>query len=322
MLTNQVIIGDSLTVLKTLPGCSIQCCVTSPPYFGLRDYGVDGQIGLEDTPEAYVNKLVEVFREVKRVLHPTGTLFLNLGDSYAGSNNGSCDYREDGASISKNNNKYGTHKPQSNLKPKDLIGIPWRVAFALQADGWWLRQDIIWAKPNPMPESVTDRCTKAHEYIFLLTKSAHYYYDHIAIQEPAAYDGRKDEQFKGSIKNYDGVMPNGQPQTFAQNGHARWNKNADGERVRNLRSVWTITTKPFKGSHFAVFPPEIPERCIKAGSKIGDTVLDPFAGAGTTLCVAKTLGRNYIGIELSADYVNKIILPRLAATPVPLGLQC
>lgn len=280
----KILQGDCLETLKTLPDCSVQCCVTSPPYYGLRDYGVDGQIGLEETPEIYVNKLVEVFREVRRVLKDDGTVWLNLGDSYAGSNNGSNDHREQGASISRNDNKYQGQKPGfdfgrqgktstvsklergrgsisgNGLKPKDLIGIPWMVAFALRADGWWLRSDIIWAKPNPMPESVTDRCTKSHEYIFLLTKSARYYYDYIAIQEPAAYDGRKDEQFKGSEKYKDSG------QTFAEQGHPRWNKNADGLRVRNKRDVWTVVTKSYREAHFATYNPDLIEPCILAGS--------------------------------------------------------
>jgi DNA modification methylase len=361
--------GDVINQLKTLPDESVQCVVTSPPYYGLRDYGtakweggdpecehnpqkpdggdrsdrtlplgrgecykdicgkcgairIDNQIGLEPTPEAYVAKLVEVFREVRRVMRADGTLWLNLGDSYNGSggehkpggkNDAGFQYANEERQLS----KHVQAKYIDNLKPKDLIGIPWRVAFALQADGWWLRQDIIWAKPNPMPESVTDRCTKAHEYIFILTKSARYYYDAEAVKELANYDGRNDEFFKGAIKSYDGVMPDGQPQSFARNGHTRWNKNDDGERVRNLRSVWTIATHPFKEAHFATFPPAIPERCIKAGSKAGDLVLDPFAGAGTTLFVAVELGREAIGIELNPDYCD-MIHKRLSGAKIPL----
>jgi len=306
----QLLVGDCLETLKTLPDCSVQCCVTSPPFYGLRDYGTakweggdpecdhnpqapdggdrtdrtlplgrggvykntckmcgavrkDSQIGLEETPEAYVAKLVAVFQEVKRVLKDDGTFWLNLGDSYNGSGGAGGDYAPGG--LKEGQPKYpGRHI--SALKPKDLIGIPWMVAFALRADGWWLRSDIIWAKPNPMPESVTDRCTKSHEYIFLLTKSARYYYDAEAIAEPANYDGRKDEQFKGAIKSYDGVMPNGQPQSFAQNGHARWNKNSEGVRIRNKRDVWTVTTKPYREAHFATFPPDLIEPCILAGT--------------------------------------------------------
>jgi len=267
---------------------SVQCVVTSPPYYGLRDYGVSGQIGLEVTPDAYIANLVEVFRECKRILRDDGTLWVNIGDSYSGSGNGSGDYRDEGASISKNDAKYGTHKPgmPNGLKPKDLIGIPWMLAFALRADGWYLRQDIIWAKPNPMPESVKDRCTKSHEYIFLLSKSAKYYFDNESIKELATgYDGRKDTMFKGSVKNYDGVMPNGKPQSFAQNGHERWqykNLQPDGQQpntmhlnrlegeeymspVRNKRDVWTVPTRPYKGAHYATFPPDLIKPMILAG---------------------------------------------------------
>ena len=242
-----IIQGNALNL--PLKDGTVQCCVTSPPYYGLRDYGTADQIGLEPTPDEYVAKLVSVFREVKRVLKDDGVVFLNLGDSYAGSGNGSNDHREDGASLSKNNDKYKGQKPGfdfgrqgasstvsklergrgtyngNGCKPKDLIGIPWMVAFALRADGWYLRSDIIWAKPNPMPESVKDRPTKAHEYVFLLAKSQKYYYDNEAIYEVATgYDGRKDTMFKGAVKSYNGVMPNGQPQSFAQNGHERWPK--------------------------------------------------------------------------------------------------
>lgn len=314
---------------------SVNCVVTSPPYYGLRDYGVNSQIGLEETPEAYVANIVAVFREVWRVLRSDGTLWLNIGDSYSGSGNGSGDYRENGASISKNGNKYGTHKPgnSNGLKPKDLIGIPWMVAFALRADGWYLRQDIIWAKPNPMPESVKDRCTKSHEYIFLLTKSAKYYYDNEAIMELATgYDGRKDTLFKGSVKSYDGVMPGGKPQSFAKKGHERWqykNLQTKGQQpntmhvnrlegdeylspVRNKRSVWTVTTKPYKGAHFATYPPELIKPCILAGCPPGGIVLDPFVGSGTTLEVAQTHGRNGIGLDLSFTYLKECASTRLS----------
>jgi DNA modification methylase len=292
--------GDCLDVLKTLPDQSIQCCVTSPPYYGLRDYGVSGQIGLEETPEIYINKLVAVFQEVKRVLKDDGTLWVNMGDSYWANR------PTNGQSYNDNEvqRKRAGGSERPDIKPKDLIGIPWMLAFALRADGWWLRSDIIWAKPNPMPESVTDRPTKSHEYIFLLAKSQHYYCDMDAIKEPAAYDGRKDEQFKGAIKSYDGVMPNGQPQSFAQNGHARWNKDENGLRVRNKRDVWTVTTKPYKGAHFATFPPDLIEPCILAGSAVGDTILDPFNGSGTTGAVAIKHGRSYIGIELNPVYIE------------------
>jgi len=285
---------------------SVNCVVTSPPYYGLRDYSVDGQIGLEQTPDEYVSAMVQVFREVWRVLRNDGTVWLNLGDSYAGSGNGSCDYREESASISKNDNKYGKHKPGmiTGLKPKDLIGIPWSVAFALRADGWYLRQDIIWHKPNPMPESVKDRCTKAHEYIFLLTKKARYWYDNEAIKEKANYDGRKDELFKGAVKDYTNSRPDGQVNTMTSRGHVRWQKNENGVRVRNKRSVWTVTTKPYSGAHYAVFPPDLIEPCILAGCPKGGIVLDPFIGSGTTCMVARKHGRNAIGLDLKFEYLN------------------
>jgi DNA modification methylase len=470
--------GDCLEILPTLDAESVQCCVTSPPYYGLRNYGCEGQIGLESTPEAYVEKLVAVFREVRRVLRDDGTVWLNLGDSYRASGG---DYKNGSQGVT---SIVGHTSPEScpetgrmarakasGLKPKDLIGIPWRVAFALQqpyytgkirneadriwlaamidgegcffihkrkagtpsyskftrtdgsevnyertADtygvgleicntnkaiidriaaivgggtfteqnpqqnnrrkqtiyrwrvapneakriaqeiyphliakqhqarllfacpsngdngaaahqammdlhngietsvdypappsmfepGWYLRQDCIWSKPNCMPESVTDRCTKSHEYIFLLTKSARYFYDAEAVKEEANYDGRKDTIMKGSDKYKTSVVPGQAEHTMAAQGHERWQWE-NGVAYRNRRSVWTITTKPFKEAHFAVFPPEIPEICIKAGSKVGDTVLDPFSGAGTTGLVAEKLGRKFIGIELNPSYVT------------------
>jgi DNA modification methylase len=284
--------GDCLDILPTLEPKSIQCCVTSPPYYGLRDYGCDGQIGLESTPEAYVEKLVAVFREVRRVLKDDGTLWLNLGDSYNGSGGAGGDYNDGG--LKEGQPKYPGRNIHA-LKPKDLIGIPWRVAFALQADGWYLRQDIIWAKPNPMPESVTDRCTKSHEYIFLLTKSARYYYDNEAVQELSVSES-------GTAGSWDGNRDFGLP-----NGHTRFAKPNLGGSIdgkRNKRSVWNVTTKPYKEAHFATFPEEIPRTCILAGSKKGDTILDPFSGAGTTGVVAEKLNRKYIGIELNPQYTK------------------
>ena len=264
---------DVLEGLRTLPDNSVNCCVTSPPYWGLRDYGHQGQIGLEDTPQEYVTRMVEVFREVRRVLRDDGTLWLNLGDSYC--------------------------------KQKELLGIPWKVAFALQEDGWFLRQDIIWHKPNPMPESVTDRCTKAHEYIFLMTKNSKYYYDNDSIKEKSVTTvnrktlptdeykaGKTPSEVTGKMTNRGGkslayAYPNGIP-------------------FRNKRSVWTVTTKPFKGAHFAVMPQDLVEPCVKAGCPEGGVVLDPFAGSGTTLVVASKLNRSAIGIELNPDYVSII----------------
>jgi len=256
---------------------------------------MEGQLGLEETPEKYVENMVEVFQEVKRVLKDDGTVWLNLGDSYNGSGGAGGDYNKGG--LKEGQPKYG-RKFTNNLKSKDLVGIPWRVAFALQADGWYLRQDIIWHKPNPMPESVTDRCTKSHEYIFLLSKSAKYFYNHISIQEKANYDGRKDTIMKGSekYKNSGHIL--------AARGHIRWHENEDGIKIRNKRSVWSINTKPYKEAHFAVFPPKLPELCIKAGSKEGDVVLDPFFGSGTTGWVAQRLGRKWIGIELNPEYIK------------------
>lgn len=290
---------------------SVQCVVTSPPYYGLRDYGVSGQIGLEESPEAYTAKLVQIFREVWRVLKDDGVMFLNLGDSYNGSGGAGGDYAAGG--LKDGQPKY-PGRNVNTLKPKDLIGIPWRVAFALQADGWYLRQDIIWAKPNPMPESVTDRCTKAHEYIFLLTKSARYYWDQEAVRE-------------------NGVMQSaGSPQRDTQETHGLGGGNSginaakermklelkeNGFVTRNPRSVWTITTQPCKEAHFATFPPELPEKCILAGSRVGDVVLDPFSGAGTTGMVCNRLARKYVGLELNPKYIE-IAKRRIEMTPVAM----
>ena len=352
---------------------TVQCCVTSPPYYGLRDYGtakwqggdpncdhlqtndtrdradvkqvsnagtsklgykdicgkcgairIDDQIGLESTPDEYVAKLVAVFREVKRVLKDDGVVFLNLGDSYYTTNPGS-----GGKTAKQSSNRgsfhagfqragaYGTSgkEPVSyttayHLKPKDLIGIPWMAAFALRADGWYLRSDIIWHKPNPMPESVKDRPTKAHEYVFLLSKSARYYYDNEAVMEDAA-GGR--ERFGGAKYGDKGLDK-------SRNDTARFDETIVS--VRNKRSVWTITTQPFKGAHFAVMPEKLVEPCVLAGSRVGDIVLDPFAGSGTVGVVAQKLGRAFIGIELNPEYV-KLAEARLIATPValPMGVM-
>jgi DNA modification methylase len=281
--------GDCLDILPTLEPKSIQCCVTSPPYYGLRDYGCEGQIGLESTPESYVEKLVAVFREVRRVLADDGTLWLNLGDSYNGSGGAGWDYNDGG--LKEGQPKYPGRNIHA-LKPKDLIGIPWRVAFALQDDGWYLRQDIIWAKPNPMPESVTDRCTKSHEYIFLLTKSARYYYDNEAVKEETL-------TFDLSNRDRDLTRLNNTPGRTRMAG-----LKTNQYEMRNRRSVWSVTTQPYKEAHFATFPEEIPRTCILAGSKKGDTILDPFSGAGTTGVVAEKLNRKYIGIELNPQYTK------------------
>jgi len=274
-------------------GIKAQTCVTSPPYYGLRDYGHDGQIGLEETPEAYIKAMVEVFRCVRDVLADNGTLWLNLGDSYFSDTKGS-----GGPSDKQDSNAGSRYAPKkferNGLKPKDLIGIPWRVAFALQADGWYLRQDIIWHKPNPMPESVQDRCTKAHEYIFLLSKSQKYYYDADAIAEPLA---------ASSIERLSQPTLSEQAGSDRVQGKTNGNMKAvGGGETRNKRSVWTVTTKPYSGAHFATFPPTLIEPCILAGAPAGGVVLDPFMGSGTTAAVAILNGRNYLGCELNPAY--------------------
>jgi len=294
-----ILTGDAITKLKEQPDQSIQTVITSPPYFGLRDYGVDGQIGMEATPEAYVNNLVEIFRHVWPKLRDDGTVWLNLGDSYANAGGISNPQPDNSGGVGVG--KIGTRGEQGSsasyggfsrpkttgkhLKPKDLIGIPWRVAFALQQDGWYLRQDIIWHKPAPMPESVTDRCTKAHEYIFLLTKSERYYYDHEAIKEKAQ------DRMSGSRN-----------MAYAEQGLAK--KEWKAEYGRNKRSVWTVNPKPFKEAHFAVFPPELIEPCVLAGAPEGGMVCDIFAGSGTTGEVALRANRNVTLIEMNPDYVE------------------
>lgn len=382
-----IIIGDALIELTKLEPESVQCCVTSPPYWGLRDYGIEstvwdgdencqhdwrtertarpnssggktdwakkmlackgkdnyqeftdyndratytnfctkcsawrGNFGLEPTPELYVKHSIEIFREVRRVLRKDGTLWLNLGDSYAMSslhgegeirnptrNHDSMKSWENGI-----DRKFNSVKA-SGLKPKNLIGIPWRVAFALQKDGWWLRQDIIWAKPNPMPESVTDRCTKAHEYIFLLTKNSRYYYDADAIAElSTTFENRPHGIVRDREYDYDSKQAMLRKRTRPNGLSTEQQKRQGGAPdcgvplYRNKRSVWTINTQPYPEAHFAVFPDEIPANCIKAGSKEGDIILDPFLGSGTTAQVAKKLGRKYIGIELNPNYLPLI----------------
>jgi len=294
--------------LKTLESKSANCCVTSPPYYGLRDYGVDGQIGLESTQEEYIHRLVAVFAEVKRVLRDDGTLWLNIGDSYNGSNKGS---GGTGALSSKQNSNKGANyavgsKPLKmnidGIKPKDLIGIPWLLAFALRADGWYLRQDIIWAKPNPMPESVTDRCTKSHEYIFLLSKSAKYYYDAEAIKEEANC-GTDLGILRQKQSSGDSKIPQHAKSIFDRQEKGIDSKTA-GTGFRNKRDVWTVSTIGFSEAHFATFPPKLIEPCILAGCPEGGIVLDPFFGSGTTGEVATYLGRDYIGIELNPKYIE------------------
>jgi len=361
-----ILIGDCREKMKELIAdkVKVQCCVTSPPYFGLRDYGIEGQLGMEETPERYVENLVDVFRLVHELLTDNGILWLNLGDCYAGAGGmGSFvdSKAKKGMEVIK---QYSRNKPMVGLKPKDLIGVPWHVAFALQADGWYLRSDIIWHKPNPMPESVKDRPTKSHEYIFLLAKNVKYYYDYKAILEKANYDGRKDTMMKGSDKYKNGFVPNQPEQSFHARGHERWSnkiqpQNAptdnrgehtktkknyslkvgrterkmegtgyggdgqglhghsgyldkdgnpryyeleEGMPARNKRSVWTVNTQPYKEAHFATFPPKLIEPCILAGSRVGDTVLDPFFGSGTTGEVAQKFGRKFIGIDINPNY--------------------
>lgn len=323
--------GDSREILKELPSESVNCCVTSPPYFGLRDYQNELQIGLEHNPQDFVRELVSVFREVRRVLRDDGTLWLNLGDSYAGSWGARGRGQGTNAPRPDFEQKHGTDAPARNgfpslaIKPKDLIGIPWRVALALQADGWYLRQDIIWHKPNPMPESVRDRCTKEHEYIFLLSKSERYYFDSDAIAEPIAASSiarlsqNIDEQrgsyrvpgkTNGPMKAVAGRSGNKERKP----GSARGCPTGNGSNVcgsvpwegtmRNKRSVWTVTTKPFKGTHFATFPPDLIEPCILAGCPEDGVVLDPFFGAGTTGVVATQNNRRAVGIELNPEYID------------------
>lgn len=303
-MTYQILQGDCIASLRTLPEKSVHTCVTSPPYFGLRDYGHDGQIGLEASPDAFVAKLVEVFREVRRVLRDDGTVWLNLGDSYAAnqSNNGGYSAKSTLAGFTNPNTKGRVANdktmPRSishGAKPKDLLGIPWRVAFALQSDGWYLRQDIIWHKPNPMPESVRDRCTKAHEYIFLLSKSERYYFDSEAMQEPAIHAGKtvKTNGSEGMDDFGDGMR--------TRAGFAR---GVTVGETRNRRSVWTVATKPYKGAHFATFPPDLIRPCILAGCPKDGIVVDPFGGSGTTAQVALEEGRSAILCELNPEYIT------------------
>jgi site-specific DNA-methyltransferase (cytosine-N4-specific) len=325
---NHCYAGDSRVTLKLLEPCSVQVCVTSPPYYGLRSYLHDThpyknlEIGGEKTPDEYVAALVEVFREVWRVLRDDGTLWLNLGDSYAGtgkSGGGAQGRRWEECGMDTTGARGGKWMPPpAGLKPKDLIGIPWRVAFALQADGWYLRQDIIWHKPNPMPESVTDRCTKAHEYLFLLSKSPRYYFDNETIKEACALQEYKTPDGWDTSKGEGGHGPfhkNGREKgkTDKQRGHGRiytgFNERYDAKEAaqqltgtRNKRSVWTIPTRPYAQAHFATYPPELIEPCILAGTRPGQIVLDPFFGSGTTGEVAQRLGRRWIGCELNPDY--------------------
>ena len=319
---NLIEFGDCRETMRewARQGVKAQTCVTSPPYYGLRDYGHEGQIGLEETPEQYIEAMVEVFRCVWDVLEDNGTLWLNIGDSYARQGGRESDQPRHWDGREKTSGSmHNTRMAQDiGLKPKDLIGIPWMLAFALRADGWYLRQDIIWHKPNPMPESVQDRCTKAHEYIFLLSKSQKYHYDHEAIQEPAQYWGERDRT-NGKYHNEGfGLTPHtgltGKKKTGIKFGGNKYGESDDPKHAtksgneweatetRNKRSVWSVTTKPFNGAHFAVFPTELIEPCILAGAPVGGVVLDPFMGSGTTAQVAQHLGRKYLGCELNPAY--------------------
>lgn len=326
--------GDVRTVLADLPDESVDCCVTSPPYWGLRDYGTAGQLGLERTPDEYTAACVDVFRGVRRVLKDAATLWLNLGDSYAaGGNGGGGKFMAmragkegaDGAWAHRADKK-GWRSAPPGLKAKDLVGIPWMVAFALRADGWYLRSDIVWSKPNPMPESVTDRPTKSHEYVFLLSKSPRYWYDAAAIREPLKESSvvrmsQDVEAQEGSWRANGGEKTNGPMKavrrTDKQRGHSRrhegfndrWDameKSEQQQNGANARSVWTIAPQNYSDAHFATFPAELPRRAILAGCPADGVVLDPFAGSGTTLAVARDLGRKSIGIELNPEYVRLI----------------
>ena len=295
---NKIEFGDCRETMRRWKeqGIKAQTCVTSPPYYGLRDYGHEGQLGLEETPEQYITAMVEVFRCVWDVLEDDGTLWLNIGDSYNGS--GGQGTKPNIMSKEAAEGRGGKAIKIDGIKPKDLIGIPWMMAFALRADGWYLRQDIIWHKPNPMPESVTDRCTKAHEYIFLMSKSQKYYYNIEPIREPIkpSTDGqasvRRSGDSKTRSKEHWGV-PHNPENVIVQ---------YDEIKGANKRSVWTVATKPYAGAHFAVFPSDLIEPCILADAPVGGIVLDPFMGSGTTAQVAQNLGRQYIGCELNPDY--------------------
>ncbi len=307
--------GDAIDCLQGMPGESMNCCVTSPPYWGLRDYNCEGQMGLEATPQEYVENMTAVFREVRRVLRDDGTLWLIIGDSYAAGGMGG---HQKGDTFHGHSKRTGDRVPKRappGLKPKDLVGIPWMLAFALRADGWYLRSDIIWSKPNPMPESVTDRPTKAHEYLFLMSKSQKYFYDFESIKEPVSESTvARLSQPKLSEQTGSDRVP------FKTNG----NMKAVGDKEsRNRRTVWSITTKPFKEAHFATFPPDLIEPCVKAGCPVGGVILDPFLGSGTTAEVAIYNKRNFCGIEISKEYLDTIARPRIenviSGLPMPIG---
>lgn len=311
MNANKCLFGDCRDSMRKLiaDGVKVQTCVTSPPYFGLRDYGVDGQLGLETTPQEFVTNIVEVFHLVRELLADDGTCWLNLGDSYAAQRGGTAMPAETLAGGKNGKGDESAHRGHGNihahrnasaigLKHKDLMGIPWRVAFALQEDGWYLRQDIIWNKPNPMPESVTDRCTKSHEYIFLLSKSERYFYNQEAIKEPSVMKPQR----RLTTSNFG---RNGVDGRTDHSGSMGLLDTVSREyETRNKRSVWTVATQPYSEAHFATFPPALIEPCILAGSRPGDLVFDPFLGSGTTAQVAQDLGRKWIGCELNPAYAD------------------
>ncbi|MDD1002386.1 DNA-methyltransferase [Pseudomonas sp. TNT2022 ID642] len=343
---HRILVGDCIDMMRTLPDKSVQTCITSPPYFGLRDYGVDGQIGLEETPAEFIARLVDVFREVRRVLRDDGTAWVNMGDSYASKPNGPVGFgghNTDAPHVAvRTANARRSSQIPEGFKHKDMMGIPWRLAFALQDDGWYLRQDIIWHKPNPMPESTRDRCTKAHEYIFLLSKSRRYHCDMEAIREPAIYGATPTGVGFGhgfdAVTKPRATVPTGWDTSTGDGGHGAFHKEGaerarrdsfkreDSKReqvipgqnkgthrpdrkestwdtaTRNKRSVWTVATHSFKDAHFATFPPDLIRPCVLAGAPRGGVVLDPFGGAGTTAVVAMQEGRKSILCELNPDY--------------------
>lgn len=318
----KIIQGDALNVLKTLSADSVDCCVTSPPYYQLRDYGVDGQIGLEKSLDEYIEKLVKVFAEVRRVLKPDGTLWVNIADSYSGSNKGSSNYPDNAKKYKQGTNKgmLGAKlKAVKSSKPKDLLGVPWVLAFALRADGWYLRQEIIWSKPNCMPESVTDRCTKSHETLFLLSKSKRYHFDWEAIQEPCVGFDKSSPRGSLGTSTPNAGRRKGNRKTFRGGGVYTNNASFDNSSrkenestgnvpnekgLRRKRSVWTVATIGIKEAHFATFPKKLIEPCILAGCRENGVVLDPFAGSGTVGIVAKEFNRDYLLIELSEEYAE------------------
>jgi DNA modification methylase len=335
-MTDLYLLGDTRAQLRTLADGSINTCVTSPPYYGLRDYGCAGQIGLEATPDEYVSELVGVFREVRRVLRDDGTLWLNLGDSY----NNFRSQMGPGQAVHGRDKLNGKPAPDTRkrgvemLKEKDLVGIPWMVAFALRADGWYLRSDIIWSKPNPMPESVRDRPTKAHEYLFLLSKAPNYYYDADAIREPAINVGPTEGLVRNQADGASSARRADGSRLTSGTGHRTTETGAIpsyGAPVggRNRRSVWTVTTQPFAEAHFATMPPALAEPCILAGAPVGGVVLDPFGGAGTTALVARKNGRRFVHIELNPDYMDiarrrvdgEVWQPGLFGTNRPSGVE-